>query len=407
MYWFCLFFIVSFTKPKKDDEKKQKLAASMNGDLDEPVNSLNSEETKTDLNPNIPKEMNPFQVLQVVADAEQTANSCHVISDNQKWRCDACTLLNPMQVDQCIACRAWKPRNAVIIMDTSRGDTVKKAKRDDKPISTSTCDNSTSGDFWRCKKCTLENPISVNKCNICEAPRIIRTCTKEENSPIKRKVAVTQQDKQNMKKMEPLARGPRENMNDDEDVWQCPHCSYSRNPITAESCDCCQGDRQHPGLHNMCDSHVNNTNSGLIQKTCQNCLTKNQNTATSCISCRHMNNIWSCKRCTLENPITAPICGACQSPKEIRMPVFDDLPSSSSAAQRNGKNPVPLSTKCSPNEAEHSTRRSPPKRQSSQPMTDLRQRQEEEELEKWKQIVEFCQLVCLDILLNVFTTALV
>ena len=48
-----------------------------------------------------------------------------------KWRCESCTLLNPVQVSQCIACLAWKLNGVTIVIDADDTSTDKDVHEED------------------------------------------------------------------------------------------------------------------------------------------------------------------------------------------------------------------------------------------------------------------------------------
>ena len=48
-----------------------------------------------------------------IATEAETPRRC----SSAKWRCESCTLLNPVQVSQCIACLAWKLNGVIIVND--------------------------------------------------------------------------------------------------------------------------------------------------------------------------------------------------------------------------------------------------------------------------------------------------
>ena len=52
-------------------------------------------------------------------------------SGSAKWRCESCTLLNPVQVSQCLACFAWKLNGVSIVIDADDTSTDKDVHEED------------------------------------------------------------------------------------------------------------------------------------------------------------------------------------------------------------------------------------------------------------------------------------
>ena len=134
--------------------------------------------------------------------AMESDEEVEIIKDNRKWRCETCTLLNPVQVEQCIACLAWKPKDVVFISDLPQKDdtpsdedgteedikclisgrrNAQKSPKHKTPPPTSNGqisptkpkeqESEEEKDFWTCRRCTLENPKANTRCDVCEAPR--------------------------------------------------------------------------------------------------------------------------------------------------------------------------------------------------------------------------------------------
>ena len=77
--------------------------------------------------------------------------------DGQSWVCPACTLENPLDAGQCLACG-----------NQNRDEQRKKAKAkmEAEPVRPPR-----SKKPWTCAKCTLENAAADSTCVACDAPK--------------------------------------------------------------------------------------------------------------------------------------------------------------------------------------------------------------------------------------------
>ncbi len=410
--------------------------------------------------------------------------------DSRKWQCDVCTLLNPVQVEQCIACLGWRGKDAPVIVDKARADTIRASQaststsealaKDDEAsgsLHTSLSDDSTEA--WTCRRCTLKNTRSVDRCTACEAPN------KSPGPVPPPKVPIVKSPRLPLTGAESQVNQTQASVGDQAQTWSCIHCSYQCNPSWTVICDVCNSVRQLYGVHNDPQRAEEKSStitqaSGAKPKTywvCPKCQLRNQNMVRDCTSCGHLRtpasvppvstvngvispeerDIWTCRRCTLENPNTAPVCGACQSKRD---PLPPDVPSATKPSeaseakskQRTSKNswvcrkctfingleatvcemcdwknpfgtssntPSKSNSKVGPPSSEgqplpdsksadniqakpstSTTAKAPAmglmtlQRQNTVCMEDVRQKEEEQAVSQWRQIVNFCRVVC-------------
>ena len=342
-------------------------------------------------------------------------------ASTQKWACGNCTLLNPVSVEQCIACLDWRPHRSKLKLvddiisgsmdkqdsgpdqhinpdhDTDKTDANKKLLprradlkrrgiKDYKTHNNGTTNRSTTsiqkivipGEKsvkWRCRRCTLENPITADRCEICEAPRkdnvpttlpkILDKPSYSSPSPRARGTcvstgyttadSVTPGVTMKHQVSSDAAKGP--NSKDDESggesFWRCSHCTYDNNPLDVDTCDMCDALR-HVQVTNaaqpkmdpspkIADSASNNTVASSSAWQCLKCTFKNPSDVIICSACQYSNAAvpvsdaisetvrqdsdsdsaksgWQCSRCTLRNADTAYVCEACQNKRDTTMP---------------------------------------------------------------------------------------
>jgi len=258
------------------------------------------------------------------------------------WKCKGCESENPSTVEQCISCLTF--RNA----ETAKEDIDKErtVKRDEEAVRT--CDSEVVylEDMWICRRCTLENPISCDRCGVCEAPQLINM---PQQAMEKHKNAVKSPSTAN-KKIDESKTSTKENSvdtsetNGEAGVWICAYCTYNNNPSWANICDVCQsvkqayvspskmssqqksdrenGDRTNSWKCIKCN--VLNTNS---VRDCASCgsLRAPVSTVTHCITTEPKHEMWACARCTLMNSELAHVCAACLAKRKSVLPSVNEL----------------------------------------------------------------------------------
>ena len=320
--------------------------------------------------------------------------------ETKKWKCESCTLLNPLQVEQCIACTAWIPKEPHIVEETNlehdEGDAISPTSPTQNGTSINDAieimDQEVNGhdddeqSQWKCRRCTLLNPLTASRCQICETP-------KTDNVPTTlKKDAITS----------PTSRLSSSSASDPM-LWKCVHCHADKN--SSESCDRCSepkttsNQRKHSS-----SSELTRRDAKKIKgaKPCPKCNTDNPRNAEFCTSCKYRftpydlrklmekerlqrashtktptstvssppsssgsatpakpstskeSTDWACKKCTYLNTASQNACDMCQSKREVRLPSEDDITQTMDEGAREKqwecntcttKNPV-MVTKC-------------------------------------------------------------
>lgn len=206
------------------------------------------------------------------------------------------------------------------------------------------------GEFWTCPQCTLKNPLTSQICQVCKTankpPRLLEV-------PIS--------------KHAPRSPSPR-------------HGQKSKSNVANPALGAIPKQRQ-PRKNGPPRSspHVRHSRSGVISSYSNGPVTNELAVIPAQVGARSPSSSWHCIHCTFENRTTSVACEMCQSSRSL-----------SSAAS-----PVPPGTPVSLSPAPSET---PPVkvqtvRQESELMEDLRHIEEQEALEKWKRIVQYCKEV--------------
>lgn len=318
-------------------------------------------------------------VLHISSESIEMVPENDIKKDSRKWKCDTCTLLNPVQVEQCIACLAWKPKGAELIVDKrdehSDGEDDSKEVEDIKCLIANPKRSSgspkmdipeqqtipsqavTNGDVWICRRCTLENNNDKTRCDVCETPRknnVPTTLPKIIKDKMQGFTRMISEEIQGPKPKRQVSQSIHSNGGSVEDTWICSHCTYKFNPSWAEVCDLCQSVKQVYGPHNPSPSHRESSQRSSRRPAtitlgtttpspdhplrnvwiCPKCDHENQNLVRDCADCGHLRKPttaamkslrkasvttqaqWICSRCTFRNSFTAHVCGMCQSKRE-------------------------------------------------------------------------------------------
>ncbi|XP_013413799.1 calpain-D-like, partial [Lingula anatina] len=279
---------------------------------------------------------------------------------------------------------------------------------------------------WKCKKCTLDNPVTVKQCTACDSRR---TSSTPVTFPSSSALAVQNKHRHleksssdsavpqtlcSLPKQIPKSKEKNTSQESlrvrEEKEWTCKHCSYSCNPPWQKQCDRCNdptttktsavgSSRQDPidltrGSYHLFSHEkyqepvVDLTSEDVEMEedfqrdpsqpdpgtdsekastwTCTMCTFNNTAFNTKCEMCDFPRpqdvkedklshgEMWECRRCTLQNPVTAPVCGACQSKKEVLLPNADDIPLDYNVSPLNSS-PVPITSPASTSVARYKT----------------------------------------------------
>ncbi|XP_060530957.1 calpain-D-like [Cylas formicarius] len=151
-------------------------------------------------------------------------------SDEQKWTCKKCTLVNRGCALVCEACYGSKLKSLTINHDM----TLKK------------------GEFWTCSKCTLKNPLTSTSCKVCKTENSFdreRSGQSRSPSPLHGSRQLNKNGKAG--NVKPLPVKGKINLHTDMDlgcvpntsrqcqVWTCMICTFE-NTKSQVICDMCQ-----------------------------------------------------------------------------------------------------------------------------------------------------------------------
>ncbi|CAH1776750.1 unnamed protein product [Owenia fusiformis] len=331
------------------------------------------------------------------ADSEKLPNSIKTDEDIVKelkteWACDLCTLSNSKESSKCTSCGEPKSKDSndsrfihpgAITIDSSAHDNNVdrlykqsegkyngKLKSDPKKNKSSIVRHSSDPgmgklkkqDKWKCQKCTLDNPITMDKCQVCMAQRLLNLSFQKQSD---------------LKKSKTSSNVPKTlDIPELSDSWTCRNCTFSCNPTWTATCDLCDAPHTKDGpLLSPIDltkdsvrytsptkpkkltisasasnsnpqspepstskSTINDakTNDQVNAKTwkCLKCTLLNPDSVLACNLCGSLlpvmkntekSKFWICKKCTLKNSLTAHVCGACEAKRDIRLPSEEDM----------------------------------------------------------------------------------
>ena len=221
--------------------------------------------------------------------------------------------------------------------------------------------------------------------------------------------------------------------------WTCTKCSYAYNPIDATVCDVClatgasgtehklEGDFQLVTTDLISsleeENHTNGNLSPDDSWICSRCTLENPGPTSNCLACSGRRSVkgWICAKCTFKNTTESNRCKICEHPK--RKPPANSNSNGIKCKRCTFENP-PKNQKCeicdtklddqatkkSKDVLNNNSLKRPPKnvteqqrpgsasslgsRQESELMDQLREVEESEARDRWKNIVQFCKKVC-------------
>ena len=183
-----------------------------------------------------------------------------------QWVCPKCSSLNQEYFQNCIICHTEKNNDVLeFVQDywsdkrtkmnhpdvhiVPKTDGTKVNKTDGKRSDDKKPKTSKNAEDWSCKRCTLKNPISNNKCSVCEAPRVSNIPSADSipnaidyskfppspTSPSGAHRGVP--DGNSLPEKEGTQAKPN-------DAWKCSKCNFAKNSPKTEKCTACGEDRR-------------------------------------------------------------------------------------------------------------------------------------------------------------------
>ena len=179
----------------------------------------------------------------------------------KQWRCESCTLLNPLQVAQCIACTAWKPKTPRIVEedvpeshddeDTGNSNpttpTENGVSLDNAAAENNNKEDATRVDVeyaqWKCRRCTLLNPLTASRCQVCETP-------KKDNVPTTFNGDDSRPSSSTSRPSPSASPSPSSSSSSpssfSKDNWTCQHCNQRNNSASSQKCKKCKKPKATP-----------------------------------------------------------------------------------------------------------------------------------------------------------------
>ena len=360
--------------------------------------------------------------LQQKNTVDQNSHNAEVITTNNIWKCDRCSFTsNSSKHESCSACgcKNLRPKQKVddeksckksvdegqlngdfqLITnksvssitnghslddsdltgepyqpDQTKGKPTESNKKHNSEPSNHSQEGATSSEFWICKHCTLENPSPVLICLACSIQRD--------------EFAVSNTPKRRTKKM-----------------WACRKCTL-KNPLDALICKACETPySRKTGKHSTTKSILNpspneqsfeNDGEKSQVKTPTNVqLMKSCNGVDANKETNESNRVKTkkCSTCTYENSLESSKCEICESP----LPNVQDLYDNNSISGSCEDISIGLKSKKTAIKQEYSASKSSrPEsscsiRQESELMDQLREVEESNARDLWKNIVQFCK----------------
>ena len=368
------------------------------------------------------------------------------------WKCTNCSASNPGSVAECIACLALQIPDSPLAEDARRGAAKVSGADGGKDIGkVDAMDYDRDEEVWICRRCTLQNVAENSRCEVCEAPRqsiifhshAMGSVTGHrqqsaggkadvENSKMLASGSAVGTDKSDSVDTECVSKGGMQN--GDWAVWTCSSCTYNNNPSWANFCDICETRKQvynspqkQTGIGKAIGRAIDKiTVSGRKEKIatswqCTKCLTVNANSVRDCYFCgalrmmtdaESVQHTWTCTKCTMRNNSVAHVCEACLSKRNTAVPQVDDIDTKwpcpkCTCINRSGQN---LCQACGYDKQNPHDNRSvcqvPGNAKPNvvrQKSVCIKEQQIKEEMaahEQWLQIVSFCKVVSIFILLT-------
>uniref|UniRef100_W8B1X7 Calpain-D n=3 Tax=Ceratitis capitata TaxID=7213 RepID=W8B1X7_CERCA len=252
-----------------------------------------------------------------------------------KWTCKKCTLVNDPTSIACAVCGGSKLRSICSVEDM----TLRK------------------GEFWTCNKCTLKNNLSTGICSACKSVRSLpiepkRLQIKEINTE---ETVASHAADASSHFWQPIAKTVN---------LQPSQIKVSRSPSPREI----QGSSGAIPKRHSTGGSILTSNSGSVSTSVSPITALNDTTGqnrTNIVNSNTVSKMWQCPACTYENCPASVVCDMCSSPRGLASSLNE------SPLISAGKVTIDI-------------------RQESKLMENLRQIEEKEALNKWKNIIQYC-----------------
>lgn len=268
----------------------------------------------------------------------------------QDWTCKKCTLVNSGAAMACVLCGGSKLRSITMIEDM----TLRK------------------GEFWSCVQCTLKNPLSAQSCMACKTTKKLLEVPKSSNGGGGSRSPSPRQSSSRLNSGRVGGGGaiPKQRV------------GGSRRGATPSGASRSNGVVSRSGLHRSTNINrelsVEHTLMPTSSTGGRSPRGVEQQPITPLVS-------WHCVLCTYENRTASVSCEMCQNSRCL---------SSSAVVLTNGRISATPSPGASSGPSISSTSSATAVlKQESELMEDLRHIEEQEALEKWERIVQYCREV--------------
>lgn len=268
----------------------------------------------------------------------------------QDWTCKKCTLVNSGTAMACVVCGGSKLRSITMVEDM----TLRK------------------GEFWSCIQCTLKNPLSAQSCMACKTTKKLLEVPKSSNGGGGSRSPSPRQSSSRLSSGRVGGGGaiPKQRV------------GGSRRGATPSGASRSNGVASRSGHHRPSnitrDLSVEHTLMPASSTGGRSPRGVEQQSITPLVS-------WHCVLCTYENRTASASCEMCQSLRCL---------SSSAVVLTNGRISATPSPGASSGPSVGSTSSAAAVlKQESELMEDLRHIEEQEALEKWERIVQYCREV--------------